>query len=448
MATWSKQLEEDERIARELAVQDLLDADMSIISISDDSSSSGNSSTVVQTSRMQQLWDDMKLAKELQDEEMNGASRGSSPEVLFESQRDRDKPGTSSRIESKKIYPEFDFISHYEDNLYDDEEKAQAEKDYQLALAIMKEEQEAESLRVANDLAAGDAHQIPPDDINMKYKSVVDPELELKDPNPDLWHLFRCFDKRFFHNILTENGVEVNWSSRMTMCAGVCGYKSCGHSAGCVSIRLSKPLLQLRPRKDLVETLLHEMIHALLFVQKINDNHESHGKVFHEHMHRISSEGKCHITVYHNFHDEVKHYQNHVWKCNGVCRNYPPYYGVVRRAMNRAPGPNDFWFSQHQETCGGTFVKIEGPEKVKSVSKSKKESKVISGGIKSFLTPKDGKKPIDGKASKPVAGTKRTGDPLTSDTKSHTSDSSEPKAKSSASGFKPFSGDGRKLSDP
>ena len=30
--------------------------------------------------------------------------------------------------------------------------------------------------------------------------------------------------------------------------------------------------------------------------------------------------------------------------------------------MNRAPGPNDRWFPEHQASCGGTFVKIKEPE--------------------------------------------------------------------------------------
>lgn len=45
--------------------------------------------------------------------------------------------------------------------------------------------------------------------------------------------------------------------------AGLCSFEGKGKFC---SIRLSKPLLQYRPRKDLVETLLHEMIHAYLFL--------------------------------------------------------------------------------------------------------------------------------------------------------------------------------------
>lgn len=43
----------------------------------------------------------------------------------------------------------------------------------------------------------------------------------------------------------------------MTLCAGVCSF-----DGQLCSVRLSVPLLKLRPRHDLVNTLLHEMIHG------------------------------------------------------------------------------------------------------------------------------------------------------------------------------------------
>lgn len=30
--------------------------------------------------------------------------------------------------------------------------------------------------------------------------------------------------------------------------------------------------------------------------------------------------------------------------------------------MNRAPGPNDIWWTEHQATCSGIFMKIKEPE--------------------------------------------------------------------------------------
>ena len=94
-----------------------------------------------------------------------------------------------------------------------------------------------------------------------KLSGIIDPSLDLIDPNPDLHALFSQFNQEFFWGKL--NGCEVKWSPRMTLCAGVCSYQ---YRSGFCSIRLSCPLLKLRPRKDFVETLLHEMIHAYLFV--------------------------------------------------------------------------------------------------------------------------------------------------------------------------------------
>lgn len=78
------------------------------------------------------------------------------------------------------------------------------------------------------------------------------------------------------------------------------------------------------------------------------------------------------LKVYHSFYDEVDHFRKHWWKCNGPCQKKHPFYGVVKRAMNRAPGPNDRWWTQHQTTCGGTFAKIKEPQQdVKQNSKRK-----------------------------------------------------------------------------
>lgn len=81
--------------------------------------------------------------------------------------------------------------------------------------------------------------------------SLVDPLWETIDPTPNVHELFLDFDSKFFAGKLKS--VEVRWSKRMTLCAGVCSYEGLG---GLCSIRLSEPLLKLRPRKDLVETLL------------------------------------------------------------------------------------------------------------------------------------------------------------------------------------------------
>lgn len=66
--------------------------------------------------------------------------------------------------------------------------------------------------------------------------------------------------------------------------------------------------------------------------------------------------------IYHSFHDEVDVYRQHWWRCNGPCQTRKPYFGFVKRAMNRAPSSLDPWWEDHQRTCGGTYTKVKEPE--------------------------------------------------------------------------------------
>jgi predicted SprT family Zn-dependent metalloprotease len=49
----------------------------------------------------------------------------------------------------------------------------------------------------------------------------------------------------------------------MTLCAGTCKYEGFQSS----TITLSEPLLKYRSANELKETLLHEMVHAYLFIK-------------------------------------------------------------------------------------------------------------------------------------------------------------------------------------
>eukprot|EP00753_Platysulcus_tardus_P006657 PLAT14407.1.p1 GENE.PLAT14407.1~~PLAT14407.1.p1 ORF type:complete len:485 (-),score=99.06 PLAT14407.1:9-1463(-) len=217
-------------------------------------------------------------------------------------------------------------------------------------------------------------------------------EAELLDPTPDVHALFREFDKRFFHSSL--GAVEVRWSPRMTRCAGICVYE--GHGGLC-SVRLSKPLLKLRPRADLINTLLHEMIHAYLFVTNNNRDRDGHGPTFQAHMHRINAAAGTTITIYHSFTEEVASYQKHWWRCSGPCRNKPPYYGYVKRAMNRAPGPSDSWWKRHVASCGGSYVKVREPEGYSAKKRGKAGRKADkTPRIDSIFTGGDGKRKRSG----------------------------------------------------
>lgn len=198
---------------------------------------------------------------------------------------------------------------------------------------------------------------------------MVDPYWELHDPTPCVWRLFAEFNETFFWRKL--GCVEVLWNKQMTSCAGTCIYRG-----GLCCIRLSKPLLGLRPRKDLVETLLHEMIHALLFVTHNNKDRSGHGPEFRKHMQRINRASGANITVYHDFHEEVKSLRVHKWRCDGPCRFKRPFFGYVARSINRAPAPSDLWWPEHHRSCGGTFHKVAGPEQ----GKGKRKRTPLSGG--------------------------------------------------------------------
>ena len=47
--------------------------------------------------------------------------------------------------------------------------------------------------------------------------SIVDNYWELADPNPNIYKLFRQFDAMYFKSSLSNSGVEVKWSPKMTL---------------------------------------------------------------------------------------------------------------------------------------------------------------------------------------------------------------------------------------
>ncbi|XP_049547534.1 DNA-dependent metalloprotease SPRTN-like [Anopheles darlingi] len=214
-------------------------------------------------------------------------------------------------------------------------------------------------------------------------QNLVHPEWEILDPTPDIYALFPLFDRKFFQGKLAC--VQLEWSKKMYSCAGICYQRSNRLGKSCI-IRLSEPLLKLRPRKDLVQTLLHEMIHAYCFVLGIREGNGGHGPTFKKIMNGINKIAGTHITVYHTFHDEVNVYKTHWWRCNGPCQQKQPFYGMVKRTSNRKPGPSDFWWKEHQLTCGGEFTKVREPSPKRKNARNKEND----GG---FFTPVQRKGP-------------------------------------------------------
>ncbi|KAK8240253.1 SprT-like family-domain-containing protein [Phyllosticta capitalensis] len=221
------------------------------------------------------------------------------------------------------------------------------------------------------------------------------------EPHADIHQLFALYDSLYFRDLLLPR-VEVSWSPRMTLCAGICELikDSNGHFTR-IRLKLSEPLLKFRPRSDTVNTLLHESIHAYFFVTSSwrhsrNDDPSGHGTGFQMLASAINTHGGYDVTIYHSFHDEVNNYRTHVWKCNGPCRDRPPYFGLVKRSMNRPPGKSDYWWGKHQLQCGGTYTKIAEPEKnakqLKSLSakaRAGRQNNKIDGYVKQDPEPTD-----------------------------------------------------------
>jgi hypothetical protein len=203
---------------------------------------------------------------------------------------------------------------------------------------------------------------------------LTEDELELVDPTPSIHDLFVHYRDLYFDGKL--GGVSVEWSSaRMTSCGG-----NCQKVPGGAIIKLSRPLLSLRPTRDLKDVLLHEMVHAFMFSEHIRDDDPTgggHGSYFKHYIASLNAStvpdaqrppGGYRVSVFHTMVDEVQHYQRHHWRCNRC--GY-----VVKRAVNRPPQEADCRaragpsccdprcrFHSHVRLCGGAFVKTQEPE--------------------------------------------------------------------------------------
>jgi hypothetical protein len=161
-------------------------------------------------------------------------------------------------------------------------------------------------------------------------------------------------------------------ANSISRCAGICELSKDPSTNKFTRIRLklSTPLLQYRPRSDTINTLLHEAIHAYFFIttswkHSRGDDGTGHGVGFQLLADAINNHGNYEVTIYHTFHDEVDNYRTHVWHCDGPCQTQPPFFGQVKRSMNRAPGKTDTWWARHEADCGGTYTKISEPELTK-----------------------------------------------------------------------------------
>ena len=126
------------------------------------------------------------------------------------------------------------------------------------------------------------------------------------------------------------------------------------------------------------------------------DGTDGHGKAFQSKMKEVNQMTGLDISVYHTFNDEVESYRQHVWLCNGPCKKKHPYYGIVKRQVNRAPSPLDDWCKYfkikisytvplHLKNCGGQFIKIAEPEGYVDKNKVKKKEPIVVGTLDKYF---------------------------------------------------------------
>ena len=229
-------------------------------------------------------------------------------------------------------------------------------------MAITDEEAAVQAI---NAFASTDELSKERNEANARVRTIVSSD----EPFIDIHTLFGCFDTLYFRNLLVPR-VEVSWRPKLTLCAGMCELvrdPANSNKYTRIRLKLSEALLKYRPRSDVIDTLLHEAIHAYFFVTTDwkhvrGDDGSGHGEGFVLLADAINSHGGYGVSVYHSFHDEVDSYRTHVWQCNGSCAGEAPFFGLVKRSMNRPPSKNDLWWLEHQKNCGGTFTKIAEPE--------------------------------------------------------------------------------------
>lgn len=186
-------------------------------------------------------------------------------------------------------------------------------------------------------------------------KQIIDISDDLKVIHPNINQLFQKYNRIFFDNKLEF--CIVKWSEdykshiNMLENAGYCQQKR----DNICYIYLSKPILQYRPTKDIIETLLHEMIHAFLFIFDIHSHDRSdHGKRYIAIMNAINYCLKgVKIEIYHYCNDECEHIKLTIFQCNGHCQK------IIERPKNKPPGKHEKWWNKHKRNCNGKFIMIQ-----------------------------------------------------------------------------------------
>ncbi|OEL33355.1 hypothetical protein BAE44_0005623 [Dichanthelium oligosanthes] len=197
-------------------------------------------------------------------------------------------------------------------------------------------------------------------------------EADLADPNPDVRDLFLHYDRLYFQGALAEAGFAVKWGYLLSSSS----FGSCTFSKPPNTITLSEPVLRYLSCADRKNALLHEMIHAIIYIKHHRKNSSQHGPLFRAWMDAINScsiqdhqrpDGGYNITTRHDFSpEEPRNFKGILWECES-CGD------TLLRATNQGPPSNAccienvdigascgnmlcHWHN-HKNDCSGTYEK-------------------------------------------------------------------------------------------
>ncbi|KAM0858119.1 hypothetical protein ACQ4PT_048026 [Festuca glaucescens] len=205
------------------------------------------------------------------------------------------------------------------------------------------------------------------------------------DEKPDVWQLFRHYDKLYFRGALVNAAFTLEWTSPRTNTINAFGSCSFGKMSKTITLYRTN-----RTSSDVKKALLHLMIHAIIFVKHGMTCLSSHGPVFRDWMDAINDctvedylrpkGGYC-ITTNHDFSPEkLCGIQGNLWKCEScgdtlvrATRLGPPSDSCCIENVSQHATCGNMLCYWHKMNCDGKYV-VPGKRGQKMVLKVKRET--------------------------------------------------------------------------
>ena len=144
---------------------------------------------------------------------------------------------------------------------------------------------------------------------------------------------------RYFRSVLPA--IEIEWSRRLTASSGmfISRFGPRARAAGGERpprnrrlIRLSRPLLESQPERDIIGTLAHEMIHQWQF--DVLKKRPNHGSDFRDKMAAMNRDGLG-ITIRHDLDEAVRALARYAWRCLRCGRVYERHRRTIRPRIHQ-----------------------------------------------------------------------------------------------------------------